>query len=155
MTFGVSGPKNPVSTKIFRTTNLTTTSGASTTPSYDTVFWSYRGMLQGTGSWDRIYAPVRGIYLAEAAGWWVANATGFRQLTIQRILLNGGISPRRIQRNIPDGTNNISNDLTAVVLMNAGESMRGAYLQNSGGNLNLLTGSFYTPILSLTLLSEL
>jgi len=89
---------------------------------------------------DFLTAPRSGTYFFSASVGWVANATGFRRVDIDTT----GSTVETVAYVVapPNNGAQLAQNLSGVVHLNAGESVRVAGLQTSGGSLTATLHSF-------------
>lgn len=123
------------------TTNVSIPNSSATAVGMDSERFDVGGMHAGTSSKIIIPSGGGGLYLLGAGGSWASNATGYRQLAIR---LNG--ATLLVITSGPPRSDGFSiQSLTTTYVLAAGDEIELVAEQNSGGALNLLAASAYSP----------
>jgi hypothetical protein len=123
---------------------ISTTSGVTATLTFDT-----NRVDQGTSTpqhstssnTSRLTCQQAGMYQISAAVEWASNATGFRNI---HIALNGTTSLCYDERPAVSG-DTTDQTVSTLYYLNVGDYVELRASQNSGGSLNVLAGSAYSP----------
>lgn len=125
--------------------NTGVTALAFDTERYDTA------NLHTSGNNTLLTAPVAGIYAITAQVQWASNATGFRQVSLQK---NAASFLAVDTRNAVGGvTNTTAQTVTTQARLAAGDFVRAQVYQDSGGDLAVKAFSELSPEFSMTWLA--
>jgi hypothetical protein len=137
------------SARVRRTTSQTIATSTLTDVSMTAETWDTANM-HATNS-PSLFAPVDGVYLITGSVVFQGGGTGFRELQLKR---NGTSAIADDQDDVRASASNFLN-VSTVYLLAAGDDVRMAVQQNSGGNLTAIAssgGAETSPELSMTLL---
>ena len=123
-------------------TAVTSISGSATTVLFDTELFDSASMHSTSSNTGRITAPVDGLYSVDAMVAFASNATGYRDITVNR----NGTAYLRDRSPAISGISTIAR-CSGLITMTAGQYLEVAALQNSGGNLDTVTGASWTKFI--------
>ena len=132
--------------RVQNSANISIATSTTTPLTFDTDIFDTDGIHDTGSNTDRLTCQTAGLYLFTASVWFDSNATGYREIQIS---IDGvGIIVR--ERKVP-----ISGVATPVSVtggpypMEVGEYAILSAWQNSGGSLNILNVSIYSPVFSM------
>jgi len=138
-----------ISCRVTRSTDQSISSGAWTAISFSSATWDDRpsslSPQWSSGTPTRLTCRADGLYLITGHLSFAGNATGRR---VARIFLNGS-TEIALQSHPASSTNPVHLTFSVLRKLTAGNYIELGAFQDSGGALNVLTGT-YTPVLSWT-----
>lgn len=138
-----------ISCRVIRSTDQSISSGAWTAISFSSATWDDRpsgvSAQWSSGSPTRLTCRANGLYLITGHLSFAGNSTGRR---IGRVYLNGS-TEIALQSHPAISTNPVHLTFSVLRKLTAGDYIELGAFQDSGGALNVLTGT-YTPVLSWT-----
>lgn len=90
---------------------------------------------------ERITIKTAGIYIITFHAKWASNTTGYRRAGI---ILNASTWKAEQRLDAPN-TTNVSHNITTHLQLSIGDYLRARAYQNSGGDLNMLHSTHYSP----------
>jgi hypothetical protein len=126
-------------------------SGTSTKANFTSEFYDTANLHSTSSNLSRLTAPVTGIYEVSAGIMWAANSFGFRSMYLER---NGNVllaDETEEAGSAPGGA--VSQSLSTVVRLTAGQYVQAEVFQNSGGNRSILSLPEASPYFSMTWLA--
>lgn len=136
--------------RVYNGSAVTLTTNTETAIPLDSELWDSGGWHSTSSSNTRVTVDKPGMYLVSATLAYAGHATGYRDLQIR---LNGGATP--IQKSSRPGVSASFAtyvDTAFVYKLNAGDYLEMYAYQNSGGNLDVMSGGGYRPSLTVQLI---
>lgn len=127
------------SARVFNSTNISTTSGALTALTFDTVRWDDRGLHVAAG---KLAANTGGLHVIGANVRFAANATGYR---LMQLRVNGTTVIAFDARLSAGATAETDIQLSTMWQLSAGDYVEVLAAQGSGGSLNIEVAGDYSP----------
>jgi hypothetical protein len=126
-----------VGCQVYRTTNLSTNNGTTTSITFDSEVFDTDGFHSTSSNTDRLTVPAGkgGKYLINAQISWAGNATGVRELRLHKFLPSE--SNANIVTNNPPDASTFTQQLTWIQDLSAGDYVVVKVEQTSGGSLNV------------------
>jgi len=140
----ISSPFSPtgfdIGARVYRSTNQTIPNSTGIAISFDSERYDTDGIHSGSST--QLYCNTAGKYSIHGQIYWDNNATGYRQLAIS---LNGTtqIAIKRDEGQV--GSNPMIHQISTTWDLNVGDYVELVVNQTSGGNLNVLTASSFSP----------
>lgn len=128
--------------RVYNSANISIPNNSSTALTFNSERYDNANYHSTSSNTSRLTAPSDGLYIISAHVYFQANATGFRQLSIN---INGTAVALEVRTAVTVASTATIMTITTQTRMTAGQYAEVAVQQTSGGDLNVIASSSFSP----------